>query len=39
MSKDEFIECDTCRAKPGMPILCWGCLHNRDLITKLRRIR
>lgn len=28
----EFIECDTCKAKPGMPILCDGCLHNRSAI-------
>lgn len=33
--KKEFIECDTCRAKPGSPILCQGCLHNRDLISRL----
>lgn len=31
----EFMECDTCRAKPGSPILCSGCLHNRDAIKKL----
>lgn len=27
-----FMECDACRAKPGLPPLCAGCLHNRDLI-------
>jgi hypothetical protein len=32
----EFMECDTCRAKPGSPILCHGCLHNRAVINKLR---
>lgn len=32
----DFIECDTCRAKPGMPILCNGCLHNRNLIEDLK---
>jgi hypothetical protein len=32
----EFIECDTCRAKPGSPDLCRGCLHNRYLISQLR---
>lgn len=31
----EFMECDTCRAKAGSPILCKGCLHNRDVIQKL----
>ena len=29
----EFMECDTCRAKPGSPILCRGCLHNRTALT------
>jgi hypothetical protein len=24
-----FMECDSCRGKPGMPILCVGCLQNR----------
>lgn len=33
---EEFMECDTCRAKCGTPILCNGCLHNRILITKLQ---
>lgn len=28
----EFMECDTCRAKPGSPPLCRGCLHNRNVI-------
>jgi hypothetical protein len=32
-NKIDFIECDTCRAKPGSPTLCWGCLHNRQLIS------
>jgi hypothetical protein len=30
----EFVECDTCRAKPGSPILCNGCLKNRQIIYK-----
>lgn len=30
------MECDTCRAKAGSPILCQGCLHNRELISNLR---
>lgn len=33
--KEEFIECDTCRAKPGSPTLCKGCLHNRGTISRL----
>lgn len=28
----DFRECDTCKDKPGMPVLCWGCLHNRDQV-------
>lgn len=31
----EFLECDTCSAKPGMVSLCKGCLHNRRLIDHL----
>ena len=31
-----FMECDTCRAKPGSPTLCAGCLHNRYVIDELR---
>lgn len=30
-----FMECDSCRAKPGSPQLCWGCLHNRDIISSI----
>lgn len=26
----EFVECATCRAKPGSPILCDDCLRRRD---------
>jgi hypothetical protein len=33
----EFQECDTCRAKPGAPTLCLGCLHNRTVIDRLRK--
>lgn len=32
-------ECDTCRVKPGSPILCQGCLNNRDSITAAIRAR
>jgi len=34
----EFIECEKCKAKPGMPILCKSCLHNRHAIYELKRI-
>lgn len=33
----EFVECDICAAKPGMPMLCEGCLHNRAVISELTR--
>lgn len=39
MTKLEFQECDTCRAKPGTPALCSGCLHNRWLIGELSQLR
>jgi hypothetical protein len=32
----QFVECDACRAKPGTPALCAGCLHNRTAIAHLR---
>jgi hypothetical protein len=35
MNSNEFRECDMCRAKPGMPILCNGCLHNRAAVERL----
>ena len=34
-----FVECDTCRAKPGSPTLCAGCLHNRQVIGELLRCK
>lgn len=34
-----YTECDTCRVKPGSPILCQGCLDNRDSITAAIRAR
>jgi len=30
-----FMECDTCSKKPGSPLLCAGCQHNRYVINKL----
>ena len=35
----EFLECATCRAKPGSPELCDGCLNNRTAISRLQRHR
>lgn len=32
----EFTECDTCRAKPGSPVLCRGCVLNRMAIERLK---
>jgi len=32
----EFVECDTCRAKHGSPLLCVGCLTNRTTIRDLK---
>lgn len=32
----DFVECDACRAKPGSPQLCTGCLANRATITAMR---
>jgi hypothetical protein len=36
MSDADFMECATCRAKPGAPLLCQACLHNRRLVGELR---
>ena len=33
----EFQECDTCKAKPGSPILCNGCVKNRQVISSAER--
>lgn len=33
---NEFRECETCHAKPGMPLLCTGCLINRTTIGNLQ---
>ena len=33
---EDFLECETCRAKPGTPVLCASCLHNRALISRLQ---
>lgn len=31
-----FVECSTCATKPGSPILCDACLHNRQVIETLK---
>ena len=28
-----FVCCDECRAKPGTPNLCRGCLHNHKMMS------
>lgn len=33
---DDFMECGECNRKPGSPVMCRSCLHNRDLISKLK---
>ena len=33
--KFQFVECDDCGKKPGMPTLCSGCLSNRGTISLL----
>lgn len=38
MKELEFMECDTCRAKSGSPILCFGCQHNRHLIAVMKEV-
>lgn len=30
----EIVECDACRAKPGSPTLCGGCLINRRMAER-----
>ncbi len=37
MSQD-FMECKTCKAKPGTPVLCPSCLANRSTIERLRAV-
>ncbi len=33
----EYRECVACSLKPGSPILCTSCYHNRLVISKLRQ--
>ena len=38
MTKEHgFLECDTCRAKSGSPVLCSGCLHNRAVFEQTEK--
>lgn len=30
--RGEFVECESCAAKPGSPPLCRRCLHNRGTV-------
>ena len=32
-----FVECDSCKAKPGSPTLCSGCLHNRSRAAEVQK--
>lgn len=34
----DFQECAACAAKPGAPVLCPACLHNRDVIYALQKM-
>jgi len=34
----KFLECLTCAAKAGTPLLCESCLNNRMVIFKLQEI-
>lgn len=34
-TRPEFRECAACAAKPGAPVLCDACLHNRAAINRL----
>lgn len=36
---DEFIECDSCRAKPGSPCLCEVCLVRRESFYLRRNVK
>lgn len=33
----EFQECPKCAEKPGSPLLCHSCIHNRMVIEKLKQ--
>lgn len=35
MERIQFLECDTCKKRAGMPELCHGCYVNRTAISRL----
>lgn len=37
--REEFVECDECRAKPGSPALCRECLERRELLMVVAELR
>lgn len=37
--EDEFIECASCRAKPGSPYLCEACLVRRESFYLRRNVK
>lgn len=32
----DFQECVSCKGKPGMPVLCSACYHNRWFVDQLK---
>ncbi len=32
----DFMECEACSREPGCPMLCKGCINNRQLIYDLQ---
>lgn len=37
--RPEFVECPSCRVKPGSPVLCRECLERRELLSVLDDLR
>lgn len=35
LKEGAFVECASCFAQPGAPVLCVSCVHNRDVIARL----
>jgi hypothetical protein len=38
MKDVRFKECEPCSKKPGSPVLCPSCLHNRQLIEEYQKL-
>jgi hypothetical protein len=38
-TREKFVECPTCAAKPGSPPLCRECLERRELWEVAERLR